>query len=114
MKGSCDVCRGDKAALHHWAELWNTGDIAAIGDAVIADFVRHDPNSPEVRSPEAEQQLAAMYLAAFLDLHFTIEDLIAEGDAVVVRPSVRATHQGELLGIPPTGSRITLTAIEWY
>jgi hypothetical protein len=46
---------------------------------VASDYVRHHPNGPEVRGPEAERQLVAMYLAAFPDLRFTIEHLIAEG-----------------------------------
>jgi len=55
-----------------------------------------------------------MYLAAFPDLHFTFEDLIAEGDKVVVRWTSRGTQQGELMGIPPTGKQFSATGIEIY
>ena len=44
---------------------------------------------------------------AFPDIHFTIEDQIAEGDKVVTRWTCRGTHQGEFFGIPPTGETVT-------
>ncbi len=52
-----------------------------------------------------------MYFAAFPDSHFTIEDLIAVGDTVVVRYTARGTHQGNLMAIPPTGKQVSVTAI---
>ncbi len=100
-----------KAVVRRWTDLWNAGDAAAIAALVTPDYVRHDPNGPEVRGPEAEHQLVAMYRAAFPDLHFTIEHLVAEGDLVVARLIARGTHRGELLGIPPTGKQITMTGI---
>jgi predicted ester cyclase len=44
-------------------------------------------------------------------MQFTIEDVITEGDEVVVRWTVRGTHQGEFMGIPPTNNRVTLTGM---
>jgi predicted ester cyclase len=46
-----------------------------------------------------------------LDTHFTIEDVIAEGDKVVTRWTARGTHKGELQGIPPTGKQVVVTGI---
>ena len=48
---------------------------------------------------------------AFPDIHITVEDLLAEWDKVAARLTQRATHRGELLGIPPTGRQVTLTAL---
>ena len=53
-----------------------------------------------------------MYLTAFPDLYFTVEDLIAEGDKAVARLTVRGTQQGVFMGIPPTGKHVTVTAID--
>jgi predicted ester cyclase len=53
-----------------------------------------------------------MYLTAFPDLHFTVEDIIAEGDKVVTRLTCRGTQQGAFMGIPPTGKQATVTAID--
>ena len=104
----------NKALIRRWGELWNAGDAAAIAALVTPDYVRHDPNGPEVRGPDAERQLVELYRAAFPDLRFTIEHLVAEGDLVVAHLTVRGTHRGELLGIPPTGTPITLAAMELY
>ena len=52
-----------------------------------------------------------MYITAFPDLQFTIEDMIAEGDTVVVRYTTRGTHQGNLWGIPPTGKQVSGTGM---
>ncbi len=103
-----------KALIRRWVELWNAGDAAAIAALVTPDYVRHDPNAPEVRGPEAERQLVAMYRAAFPDLHFTVEHLVADGDLVVARFTVRGTHRGELMGIPATGAQVTLDAMELF
>ncbi len=104
----------NKALVRCWVEAWNTGNIDAVGGFVTVDYVRHDPNSPEVRGPEAEQRLVEMYRAAFPDLRFTVEHLVAEGDSVAARLTVRGTHRGELLGIPPTGNQVTLAVMELY
>jgi predicted ester cyclase len=53
----------------------------------------------------------AILLRGLPDLHLTIEDLIAEGDKVVMRASVTGTHQGEYMGLPPTGKSITYNEI---
>ena len=52
-----------------------------------------------------------MYFTAFPDLQITLEDMIAEGDKVVSRFMGRGTHQGEFMGIAPTGKRVEATAI---
>jgi steroid delta-isomerase-like uncharacterized protein len=53
----------------------------------------------------------ARLLRAFPDLHITVEDLIEEGDKVVGRNSITGTHQGEYMGIPPTGKTVTYNEI---
>ena len=52
-----------------------------------------------------------MYRSAFPDAHFTIEDQIVEGDKVVTRYTATGTQKGELMGIPPTERRVTVTGI---
>ena len=62
----------------------------------------------------AKQQRWARYFAAIPDLHATIDDLVAEGDKVVVRYTVEGTQQGELLGVPPTRKPFRTSAICIY
>jgi len=53
-----------------------------------------------------------MFLTAFPDLYFTVEDLIAEGDEVVARVTMSGTQHGAFMGIPPTGKHVTITGID--
>jgi steroid delta-isomerase-like uncharacterized protein len=56
-------------------------------------------------------QTVTMFLSAFPDLHWTIEDAVAEGNKVVLRLTARGTHRGAFQGIPPTGKQVTVTGI---
>ena len=84
-------------------ELWNaTGNLDAAQELFVADRV------------EVARQEAADFREGFPDVVSTIEDLIAEGDKVVARWRARATHQGEYMGIPPTGKEVEFTGISVY
>jgi len=84
-------------------ELWNhTGNLDAAEQLFAAE------------QAEAARQEAADYRRGFPDVANTIEDLIAEGDKVVARWRSRATHQGEYMGIPPTGNVVEVTGITLY
>ncbi len=50
-----------------------------------------------------------MFRAAFPDMRLTVEDMIAEGDRVVDRITWQATHQGELMGVSPSGNSVRVT-----
>jgi len=104
----------NKAIVRRWVEAFNEGNIDAVDELLTDSYVRHDPNFPEVRGPEEEKQLLAMYRSAFPDLNFTIEDMVSEDDRVATRLGISATHKGELLGIPPTENRLSFTAMEIY
>ncbi|MFN2154221.1 MAG: ester cyclase [Anaerolineae bacterium] len=96
-------------------EVFNDKDLAAVDKYVAPDYVRHDPGAPvEVRGLEGVKQLAGAFFAAFPDIHFTAEDVIAEGDTVVQRLTSHGTHQGPFMGIPPTGKHLTVTAVEIF
>ena len=87
-------------------------DKAELVDKLYAtDFILHDAASPGVLGLEGVKQNVSRNRAAFPDLHYAIEDMIAEGDKVVTRYTITATHQGELMGIPPTGEQGTVTGI---
>jgi steroid delta-isomerase-like uncharacterized protein len=96
-------------------ESWNQGNLALLDELVSSDFVLHDPNYPQpVRGAEGFKQYVQTFRSAFPDLHFTIEDIIGEGDALAVRQTGRGTHQGELFGIPATGKQVTVTAMIFH
>ncbi len=62
-------------------------------------------------APEGEKKRANLYRSAFPDLHFTVEEVIADGDKVVARYSARGTHKGELNGIAPTGKSTNVSGV---
>src|SRR5919204_87348 len=74
-------------------------------------YVWHGPGVfPDLDRAGMKQMMPAFF-TALPDLHYTVEDLIAEGDKVVCRLTWRATHQGEYMGVPATGKVVTRTAI---
>jgi steroid delta-isomerase-like uncharacterized protein len=98
---------------HAVEEVWNQGNLDAIGDYVANDFVVHASTSAaEIHGPEGARQYFGMLREAFPDLHFTIEDQVAEGDKVVTRWTARGTHAGAFMGISPTGRQFSLTGID--
>ncbi len=92
-------------------DCFNHGNLALADDIYAADYVNHNAPPGFPKGPEGFKQEATMYRSAFPDIHITIEDQIAEGDKVVTRWSARGTHQGELMGIPPTNKKATVTGI---
>ncbi len=103
----------NKSIVRRWIEEgWNKGNIKIIDELYAANVVQHDPSSPAVvDSAETLKHYVMAFLTALPDLRFTIEDLVAEGDKVVWRFSSRGTHQGPLMGIPPTGRIAVVTGM---
>ena len=98
-------------ASRWYEEVFNAGNLALIDELFAPNFVDHDPSNP-LPGLEGVRQLVSMYRGAFPDLHLTIDDEITEGDKVVTRFTGRGTHMGPLMGIPPSGKRVTITAID--
>src|SRR3954465_4166773 len=94
-------------------EMFNQGSLDAADELIAPAFLQHDPAMPqEVRSPEDYKEFAAAYRVAFPDLHMVIEEQIAQGDFVATRWTRTGTHNGDLMGIAPTGNRVTQPGIK--
>ena len=90
------------------------GNLEVADEIISPNFVGHDPVSPEdSRGPEGVKEFAMMYRNAFPDVQLSVEDQVAEGDMVVTRWTASGTHREEFLGVPPTGSQITMSGIEF-
>jgi steroid delta-isomerase-like uncharacterized protein len=100
----------NKANVRRGFEAVNQKNLAVFDELLTPDVVVHSA-STTTQGLEAYKQSLSMYLTAFPDLQFTIEDMIAEGDTVVVRYTTRGTHQGNLWGIPATGKQVSATGI---
>jgi steroid delta-isomerase-like uncharacterized protein len=93
-------------------EAFNEGNLGVVDEIVASDYVLHDPALPEeIRGPEGVKGFVQMYRSAYPDIVITVEDQIAEGDDMVTRWTGRGTHQGELLGVPPSGNRVEVAGI---
>lgn len=89
-------------------EVWNQGKLAAIDELFAPSYIRYDPAAPEAKGLAGFKQLVVMLRTAFPDLHFTLEEVIAEDDKVMTRALLRGTHRGEYLGIAPTGKPVAV------
>ncbi len=88
-------------------EIFNAGNLEVADEIVAEDHVHHDPAMPEEgHGIEHFKEFATMYRSAFPDVRIEIEDQIAEGDKVASRWVASGTHEGELMGIEPTGNRV--------
>jgi predicted ester cyclase len=86
------------------------GDLDVADEIISPNYIGHDPVSPEdVRGPEGAKETAMMYRNAFPDVQLSVEDQLAEGDMVATRWIASGTHQGELMGIAPSGNRVTVS-----
>jgi steroid delta-isomerase-like uncharacterized protein len=104
----------NKELARRWfEEVWNKGNMDFVDEVVASNLVVHDPSTPEGMSSgvESAKQFVEVYRDAFPDIQLTVEDLLAEGDKVVTRWTARGTHQGELMGIPPSGNPVEATGI---
>jgi steroid delta-isomerase-like uncharacterized protein len=101
----------NKAAFQRFHAAANTGDIEllanTIDELVAPDAVIRTPLPIDATGAELLKQVWAMLFRVYPDVHLTVEDLIAEGDKVVARNTVTGTHQGEFMGVAPTGKSVT-------
>ncbi len=103
----------NKALTRRWFEdLFNTGDLAVADELTAQDSVNHDPTLGDLpRGPEGDKQVVNLYRGGFPDANITVEEQIAEGDKVVTRWTARGTHQGELMGVAPSGNRAEVSGM---
>jgi steroid delta-isomerase-like uncharacterized protein len=99
----------NKALAHR---SWESVDNPDTLDEVYApDVVWHQPEG-DIQGLEEAEQFVAMITTAFPDMSTTVEDVIAEGEKVVTRVTIRGTHQGEVEEYgPPTGKQVELEGI---
>jgi steroid delta-isomerase-like uncharacterized protein len=96
-------------------QLWNEHRVDLVQEFFAEDVVQHVVGGPEMPpGPEELKEVLTVTLAAFPDIQLTVDDEIAEGDKVVFRWTMTATHQGGLMGIPATGKQITRSGAAIY
>jgi len=104
-----------KIAQQFREEVYTKGNLDIL-DQICANQVtvrNHDPLTPNFgQGPQALKQVATMYRTAFPDANCTVDDVISEGDKIVVRWTGRGTNKGVLGTNPPTGKQVTVTGVD--
>lgn len=96
-------------------EGFNEGDFELADELVAEDFVLHAAAQGEpIRGPDGMKAFLETYKTAFPDAHIEIEELVAEGETVVVRWTATGTHDGDLMGIEPTGNEVRVMGMEMH
>ncbi len=99
----------ENSALYHRyiEEVFNKKNLPFIDENFAPDWVNHHGPTGSETLEEFKQRMTKTF-ATFPDLHFTVEDVVAEGDKVAARWTARGTHMGEFMGIAPTGKQVTI------
>jgi steroid delta-isomerase-like uncharacterized protein len=102
----------NKTLMHRFfEEVFNKKNLAAIDEFIAPNQVDHTLPSSLPGTREGTKRAIGMYLAAFPDLHLTVEDMVAEDDRVITRFTSRGTQKRAFVGIPPTGRQVTVKTI---
>jgi len=88
-------------------EIATDGNIEAVIEVYAADAVEHAPDGDYEGHAEIAESIEDV-LAGFPDMEATVEDIVAEGDTVAMRLTLRGTHEGEFMGIEPTGRSVEI------
>lgn len=94
-------------------QVFNQGNLSMADELLAPDFVEREQLPPGMPSGrEGVKHLTSMMRSAFPDFEAAIDDMIAEGDKVVIRQTWSGTHEGEFMGVPPTGKRVSFGVID--
>ena len=104
----------NKTLARRWFEdHFSRGDLDAAEEILSAEFLDHLPREEE-RGIEELKDYVSVYRTAFPDIEGTVEEIVAEADKVVVCWKSHGTHQGEFMGVAPTGRHVTFTGMRLF
>src|SRR5215208_6133677 len=109
-----EMSEQNKTLARRWFEdLFSCVKQKTANEILSAEFVDHLTHEDE-RGLEELKHYVGIYRNAFPDIQDTVEEIVAEGDKVVIRWRSRGTHQGEFMGVPPTGRDVTFTGMRLF
>jgi predicted ester cyclase len=109
------VQEANKQLCRDYFQAFLKGDTEWMKKHIAAGFVRHDPGLGfEVKGPEGVKKLHDVLMPAFPDMKLPLLDFVAEGDKVLVRLKVQATHTGALGDMAATGKKIDIDVLDLF
>ena len=100
-----------KDVVRKWFDAVNRHDVDAVAELVAEDFVNHSSTN---QGREGLRSEMTYWFNAFPDAEVPLEEVVAEGDMVAVRHGLSGTHEGEFLGVAPTGKRISVQEMDIF
>jgi steroid delta-isomerase-like uncharacterized protein len=98
-----------------YREVWDGGNVDVADEVFVDDYVRHDLRPTEAPpGPEGQKRIARAFRAAFPDLRFSVEIVVAEGDYVAARWTASGTHTEAWGGVEPTGRTVTFAGVNIF
>ncbi len=103
----------NKALVRRYiTEVWDRQNPRAVDAFLAPNYKRYRSPTAEPLTRDGQKRLLITFRAAFPDSQLTVEAIIAEGDMVAFRSTLRGTHRGEFLGIAPTGKPVTVGLVD--
>ncbi len=102
------------ALINQVMELINNRNLDEAFELYDLDYIYHGPGGQELKGRDGIRGLWELFLTAFPDLTSSVDEVIAEGNKVALRWTIRGTHTGELFGIPASDKSITLPITEVF
>ena len=105
----------NKLVMSRFLEFINTASETLASELISPNATFYVPGRPEsMRGPIGYLEIIGMMRGGFPDIQWTLEEMIAEGDKIAARFTMRGTHQGTFFGVPPTGRKIVVQAMNFY
>lgn len=102
-------------AREFYTQVWNEHRADAAATYYAADYADHNPSVPnQPAGLDGAHAVFSAFLAAFPDVHFTLDLQLAEGDLVTTRWTASGTNSGSLMGMPATGRQVTVTGVDIF
>ena len=109
------TAENNKIVMHRFLEFINTASEKLAQELISPDAIFHVPGRPEpMRGPAGYLAIIGMMRGGFPDIQWTLEEMVAEGDKVAARFTMRGTHRGTFFGVSPTGKMIAVQAMNIY
>jgi steroid delta-isomerase-like uncharacterized protein len=99
-------------ALGKFAEAVNTRNFDLFGEAVAAENVEHDPAPGQGPGPEGYRTFFSAMTKAFPDMKVALDTMVADEDSIAFAYTLTGTHQGPLMGISPTGKKVSIRGVQ--